>query len=609
MTSAKPTKPKTTDEERMWKYPLLEGFRRAIRVDPCRTPIEWLEKHARFPHSSRSKAFQRDMAPWLNQIIEALFDPEVERVTVRAPTGGGKTTLIEAIVMYIVGVAPGPTMVVGQDDKRIEEWGETRMIKCLQATKPTSLLVPKSREKARKTSILFSHMELFLGGANMGSLQEKSMQYLIGDEVWRWAQGMIGQLKARHHDRWNGKLFLVSQGWEEGHEIDQSWNNGTQERWGFTCPECEEWQEWEWDQMKYDEVRDEDGDLDMEQTRQTARYACRHCQHEWEDSASNRRTLSTHCSYRQMNSKAYRGWRSFTWPAWGVWWIQWGELVREWIDAQKAKNIGIIEPLKDFILKRKADTWKENLLDQSSELITSGYSLAEYEQGETIDAERARSMQVDVQIDHFWCAIRGWRADGSSRLLYYSQVETWDLLRQIQGRYRVKDKLVLVDNQYGRRREEVYSKCIEYGWMAMHGSGKGFFTHRVKEYNGKLKDVKKLHSGMETYVQPGVGRCRYVFWASDPVKDVLAALLRREDGYFGIPDDAPSSYMKQITGEVKREVKDKQTGRMKVRWVKTHENHAWDCEAMAVAFGLMTGLLKVTRSPAEDPETDPREEQ
>lgn len=565
------------------------GFLRAIQRDSERSPLIWLEKHARFPHSARSKEYVQGLSPWVDAIIEAFFDPETERVCVRAPTGGGKTTLIESIVLHIVGIAPGPTLIIGQNDAMVQEWGETRLIKSLESTEPTREMLPESKTKRRKTSILFPHMDMFLGGANMSSLQEKSMQYLIGDEVWRWKQGMIGQLKARHHDRWNGKLLLVSQGWDGGHELDESFDNGSCEMWGFTCPECDEWQEWDWEQMRYELIKDEDGEIDMASTRETVRYVCRCCNHEWEDTAGDRRKLAMRGGYQAANSRAYRGWRSFTFPAWGVWWISWAEIVQEWILANKAKEMGDLEPLKNWTQKRAARTWKENLLDSSTELLQSDYSLREYENGEKIDGERIRVAWVDVQLDHFWMQIRAIRADGSSRLIYYSRVETWDLLRQIEEHYQVKR--VLIDNQYGQRREEVYSKCIEYGWIAMHGSKRDYFVHEVKKGTKKIK-VRKFYSQIQHYHRPGQGRCKYVYWASDPVKDVLAALLRRTDGYWGIPSDAPKSYLKQITGEVKRHVMDKETGRMKTRWVKIHENHAWDTEAMAVAFCLMTGLIK-----------------
>jgi hypothetical protein len=47
----------------------------------------------------------------------------------------------------------------------------------------------------------------------------------------------------------------------------------------------------------------------------------------------------------------------------------------------------------------------------------SGYTMGEFEDGHPIDGEVMRFLSVDRQRDHFWCVLRAWRADGSSRRL------------------------------------------------------------------------------------------------------------------------------------------------------------------------------------------------
>jgi hypothetical protein len=95
----------------------------------------------------------------------------------------------------------------------------------------------------------------------MTNLQEKSMRYCIGDEVWRWKHGMIRELKARHHDRWNRKTLLVSQGWDSGHEADAEWDSGTREAWGWECEGCGNWHRYTWDDIKYETAKNEQGEM------------------------------------------------------------------------------------------------------------------------------------------------------------------------------------------------------------------------------------------------------------------------------------------------------------------------------------------------------------
>jgi hypothetical protein len=56
--------------------------------------------------------------------------------------------------------------------------------------------------------------------------------------------------------------------------------------------------------------------------------------------------------------------------------------------------------------------------------------------------------------------------------------------------------------------------------------------------------------------------------------------------------------MKQMNSEVKKDVVDGETKRLKMRWVKVRPNHLWDCEAMQVACAMIFGIIK-TELPSE----------
>ena len=50
------------------------------------------------------------------------------------------------------------------------------------------------------------------------------------------------------------------------------------------------------------------------------------------------------------------------------------------------------------------------------------------------------------------------------------------------------------------------------------------------------------------------------------------------------------AYQTQLDSERKREVINKATGQMTVRWVKFRENHGWDCECMQVVAASVARL-------------------
>lgn len=79
------------------------GMQRRFSGDP----IEWLRENVRLPHSARSSNFDPAIAPWLNDIIRRFSDGQTRQIAIRAPVGGGKTTLLELLVTWVVAEAPG----------------------------------------------------------------------------------------------------------------------------------------------------------------------------------------------------------------------------------------------------------------------------------------------------------------------------------------------------------------------------------------------------------------------------------------------------------------------------------------------------------------------
>ena len=96
---------------------------------------------------------------------------------------------------------------------------------------------------------------------------------------------------------------------------------------------------------------------------------------------------------------------------------------------------------------------------------------------------------------------------------------------------------------------------------------------------------------------------RYVLWANEGIKDALAQLRAAGSPRWEFPRDVSSEYLAQLNSEMKREVLDKGTKRMRLRWARigSRANHLWDCEAMQVAVATMFKLLR-TEAPVDDPQ-------
>lgn len=527
--------------------------------------------------------YQIENAPWQREPLDILAEPEAKEIVFLAPIGTGKTTFMEAGLQYIIAEDPGPTLLVGQTDDDLKDWAETRMSYAIRNTPETAALLPSDRHKSRKMQILFPHMSLFLTGANLSGLQSKSMRRVFNDEAWQYRPGMLNEARGRLHDRWNRQFFILSQAGCKGDDLDKAWEQSDKREFCFTCPSCGTVQPWKWCNVVYPD----DEKLEALERAQAAHMKCDNADCDWTcgDSTQKRRALAEGAKY-VPTSIGLPGHVGFHYNVLCNWRKPLWEIVLLWLEAKAAQRVGNLDPLRQFIQKRLAEPWEEDLSDNRKELVGSGYLVTEYTDKQKIEDEAHRFLTVDKQRDHFWAGIRAWTAIGESRLLWYGRVETFDGVHDLSLRYGIPPKLVFCDAQYDT--DQVYSACARMDWTALHGSGQKSFAY--KKPNGDV--IHRPFTRFQDATATATGRARYAHWASDRIKDILHAHRTGQAAGWHIPDDISQDWMKQIDSEVKREVVNAKTNQAEYRWTRIrNNNHAWDVEAMQVVAALMLKLI------------------
>ena len=522
-------------------------------------------------------------APWQREPLDVVSAPDVKEVVYLAPIGTGKTTFMEAGLAYIISEDPGPTLLVGQTDDDLKDWAETRMDYAIQNTSETAALLPKDRHKKRKMEILFPSMSLFLTGANLSGLQSKSMRRVFCDEAWQYRPGMLNEARGRLHDRWNRQFFILSQAGSKGDDLEKAWNNTDRREFSFDCPACGTIQPWAWANVVYSE----DESLDPLTRAQTAKLRCQNQDCDWScpDSPQPRRALAEGGRY-VANGSGLPGHVGFHYNVLCNWRKPLWEVVLLWLDAKAAMKVGNIDPLRQFIQKRLAEAWEEDLSDNRVELVGNGYLTGEYSAGQKIEDEAHRFLTVDKQRDHFWAGLRAWRANGESMQIWFGRVETFDSVHDLAIRYGIRPQCVFVDAQYDT--DQVYSACARMNWTALHGSGQKSFAY--KKQNGDI--IHRPFTRFQDATASSGGKARYAHWASDRIKDILHAHRIGKAASWDIPDDASADFLKQIDSEMKREVTNSKTKQVEYRWVRTrNNNHAWDVESMQIVAALMLKLI------------------
>lgn len=558
------------------------GFFRNFRPPSDLTPSQWASDRVNIMDGLTPK-YHVANAPWQRGPLDAIADPDIKEVVYLAPIGTGKTTFVEAAMSYIISEDPSPTLLVGQTDDDLKDWAETRLNYAIENTPEVAALLPKDKHKKRKMEILFPSMSLFMTGANLSGLQSKSMRRVFCDEAWQYKAGMLNEARGRLHDRWNRQFFILSQAGVLGDDLDKAWKATDQREFSFTCPECGSVQPWQWSNV----VFSDDEELPLIDRAKTAHLKCCNADCSWTclDAPQPRRALAESASYVPTGQgmphhvgfhyNVLCNWRK---PLW--------EVVLLWLEAKQAIKQGNIDPLRQFIQKRLAESWEEDLTDNREMLVGDGYLVGEYSDGKPIEGEAHRFLTADKQRDHFWVGIRAWRANGESMQLWYGKVETFDSIRELALRYQVKPQCVFIDAQYDT--DQVYSACARMNWTALHGSGKSSFPYRKK-------DGGVVHRAFTRFQEASAsqgGRARYAFFASDRIKDILHAHRTGKAGSWQIPDDVSKDFVKQIDSEIKKEIPNSKTKQVEYRWVKTrNNNHAWDVEAMQIVAALMLRLI------------------
>ena len=577
---------------------------------PDRRPIpDWLHDNWVLPAAyAQPGRFDISTSRHLVAPFEAIQADHVREVSLMGAIQTGKTLVVEGAIGWAACNSPGPIMWTLQTDEDAREHCNQRFMEALKSIRQIREMLPDDRHLKQMAAIYFGPFFIEVNGANLNNLQRVSVRWKFNSEVWLWKQGLLSHARGRvsaYEKAGNSKVVNESQGGTEGDDFDLAWRAGNQAVWSVKCFGCGELVPLEFSSRMADDpkkvagviwnedARRQDGSWNIGRAAETARWRCAKCGHEHDDSAKTRARWNAEGSYVNGRADAPSSVASFRWEAL----VARGQaaLVAQFLEARKAQKAGVPQAMMDFTRQRRALPWVEDDLSETILLKGSGYLLAGMDPLAKLDNEAERFVTIDRQRDHFWIAVRAWRRDGSSRLLYFSRVTTPEQCEDVRLLYGVEPKLCFEDSGYFP--EGVYTDCARWGWTALKGSGDNYFT--VERREGKLKSLWSD----ATRIQHNGKLIPLFHWASDPIKDILYNLRSGRGAAWETPDDIGGEYANQLTGDRKKAFLNKKSGRNEWRWQRVHANHSHDLEAMQTLAALMLGILAAP-TVKDAPETD-----
>jgi hypothetical protein len=599
--------------------PVLDSWRRGWSPIDRRQIFEWARKLKLEGDYARTGAFKVDRSRYLIQPFILLRQPWLRMLNIlKAPQSGG-SLIGDVYFHWVKKNAPGPFMWTFQSDDDAEGHYTTRIKPTIEAN--PDLCSQLVRQK--RTLYQFPELNAHIQGANINSLQSKTIRHQINDEVWAWKAGMLAEAFARSDAeavRYICKILNISQAGIAGDQWDLCCSRGRRHDLGVTCFKCGALVSYQF----FDKLRDangkpiedpdalagivwnrdakKNGAWDISRAAASVRFKCCRCGHEHPFERPTLNRFADTYDYLCLDPDRSPKNTTLRWTALvnGAW----DELVVEYLNALEVNASGVTEALKKFMQKKELIPWDDSLSEQKVVLST-----AEYLKGEDLslwpNPQRLQQMTfltADYQegrgndSEHYWVGIRTWRRGGASRLLWECRCRTIEEIDALQTRFQIKGPCVAIDG--GDRLLDICAAAASRGWTVLVGDDVETFPHRGRAGSRPILRPYSPRRKVDPHRGTKLARRRfaYVFYWSNPsIKNILWRLRHGRGASWELPADLSPEYRLGIDSEVKVRLVNRRDGAVSHIWkniAPNKFNHHWDWENMQVVCALIAGFLR-----------------
>lgn len=307
------------------------------------TVSEWADKYRRLsPEASAEPGpWRTRRTPYLKEPMDAFTDPKVRHIVMVSASQVGKSEIELNMIGYVIDQDPGSILYIQPTIDDAKKFSKQRIAPMIRDCKRLKSKVSEVKSRDSSNTILqkkFPGGMLIMCGSNSASaLASMPIRYVIGDERDRWAlsagtEGDPWELaKARQTTFYNAKSVEVSTPTiKNASAIEAAYNQGTQERWCFQCPDCGNWHD-----IVFKDIRFE---YDTHEHRRKKTYtvtsvvwACPSCGSCHTEAQMKRQPAK----WIAENPDAYNmGIRSFWLNAFASPWASWKSIVKAFLDAR-----------------------------------------------------------------------------------------------------------------------------------------------------------------------------------------------------------------------------------------------------------------------------------
>ena len=420
-----------------WRERRRKLFREIFRPAPRVTMSEWADSHRYLSkeNSPEPGPWRTDRVPYLREIMDAISDPEVERIVLRKSAQVGYTEgVINNGIGYFIDQDPSPIMVVQPADGDAEEFSKKKLMPMIRETDRIRGKITERGRDSGNTILGKGFPGGFLtitGATSPKGLARDSIRVLFFDEIDRYpaSAGSEGNPMRLAEKRTTGfpnrKIIKGSTPVMKGGPIDSEFEDSDQRFFHVRCPHCDHEQVLRWGGPD-----DEFGIKWEDDDPETAFYLCESCagvieEHHKPAMVKAGRWIPQNPGHRTRGYDLSALMSLFDGARWPL-------LVDEFLKANRKAKSGDTLDLQVWVNTVLGEGWEDEEEKFDPEDLKT--------RREKYPAEVPKDVAVltagvDVQGDRLELAVKGWGADEESWLISHERLhgdtekdEVWELL-------------------------------------------------------------------------------------------------------------------------------------------------------------------------------------
>lgn len=573
--------------------------------------LDWCEDNVRLIGSARSEQFRRSITPWANKPLIAATSGECRTVTFVKPVQSGGSAAGQCALCFWIATENGGDIQYNweTDEKAAKKWLE-QTERIFMACPPVMAKAPARNKQSglwKTGHVIFPHLNFTQQGAfNPANLDSDTITRQINEEVHNWEPGHLEKAYNRTTAVWNAIIFNISNAGKAGGQLNQKFDEGTQEHWEVRCPHCRgrHRMRTRWDPkrpdpggLRYDAdgCRLGNGLYDYNKLERTIRYQMP-CGGIVLDDRQVRKAMSEGGDYGPPQNRGARAInRSFILEAVAVDYIPWIILIQEKHAALRALRMGDPEPWWRYLAERECVFFdpKEDRPVIGEVLLNT--KIKKNREGlanrvvRFAALDRQQGVLAKGELPHWWLVIRDIAADGDSLLVWEGKLLTdEDVVDRITS-HQVPPTCVVADS--GDDTTHVYQFCLRQGYNCIKGSGEAYFAH--PDGGRRIFSVEKpLHLMLNAPRSRQDILSEPLFWHYS--KSGIRERLHwwRGSTNWVVPSDVSEDYKAHMESEELRERTHPRTGETIQEWVQVRKrNDLFVAEAYIAMLAEMAGVI------------------